>query len=145
MKTNRRIDPKRPVAPQRRAGKAAPNLVKLVYNNGSAALGTVATVWGGAWLLSAVACSFAQGADSRWQGTDETVVERFAAAAGRPAREPLLPAGGGDLPLFFTLVAGAVAGFIAGYTFRALFPPKTAKHGPPIVPEVSSTADVPRN
>jgi hypothetical protein len=40
----------------------------------------------------------------------------------------------GDLLLFFFLVAGTVGGFVAGYCFRELFPPK------PRAPE--KTADV---
>jgi len=59
-----------------------------------------------------------------WQGVDEAVVERYAAAAGRPARPPLLDPGQGDLLLFLFLIAGTAGGFVAGYFFRALFPPK---------------------
>jgi ABC-type cobalt transport system substrate-binding protein len=59
-----------------------------------------------------------------WAGVDETVVEKYAIAAGRPPHAPLLDPGEGDLLLFAFLVAGTVGGFIAGYHFRALFPPQ---------------------
>ena len=59
-----------------------------------------------------------------WAGVDETVVEKFAKEAGRPPREPYINTEQGDLLLFCFLVAGALGGFIAGYCFRALFPPR---------------------
>ena len=61
-----------------------------------------------------------------WPGVDETVVGRFAEAGGRPARTPYINTDQGDLLLFVFLVSGAAAGFMAGYWFRALFPPKRA-------------------
>jgi ABC-type cobalt transport system substrate-binding protein len=61
---------------------------------------------------------------SSWQGIDETVVERVAVEAGRPPREPLLNTDQGDLLLFLFLLAGAVGGFVMGYCFRGLFPPR---------------------
>ncbi|MGA2617068.1 MAG: hypothetical protein ABSF26_05605 [Thermoguttaceae bacterium] len=68
----------------------------------------------------------------RWEGVDKTVVERFAAEAGHPARPPFFNTDQGDLLLFLFLIAGTVGGFIAGYAFRSLFPPKRrpeVKHG----------------
>jgi cobalt/nickel transport system permease protein len=62
-----------------------------------------------------------------WDGVDKTVVEKFAQAAGRPPREPLIDTDRGDLLLFVFLVAGAAGGFVAGYCYRALFPPRGAK------------------
>lgn len=62
-----------------------------------------------------------------WEGVDRTVVEKFASEAGRPAREPLINTDRGDLLLFVFLAAGVVGGFVAGYCFRALFPPGGAK------------------
>jgi len=59
-----------------------------------------------------------------WPGVDETVVEKYAIAAGRPPHPPLLDPGEGDLLLFLFLLAGTAAGFVAGYTFRHLFPPR---------------------
>ena len=59
-----------------------------------------------------------------WEGVDKVVVERVSAEAGHPAREPYLNTDQGDLLLFLFLLAGAVGGFILGYTFRALFPPR---------------------
>ena len=63
--------------------------------------------------------------DGEWAGVDETVVEKFAAQANRPAHEPLINTDQGDLLLFFFLLAGAAGGFAGGYYFRELFPPKT--------------------
>ena len=59
-----------------------------------------------------------------WEGVDETVVKKVAADAGHPAREPYINTDQGDLLLFLFLLAGAVGGFIIGYTFRGLFPPR---------------------
>jgi hypothetical protein len=56
-----------------------------------------------------------------WKGVDETVVEKYAEEAGRTPSEPYIK---GDLLLFMFLTAGAVGGFIGGYTFRGLFPPR---------------------
>ncbi|MGD0900503.1 MAG: hypothetical protein ABR915_21940 [Thermoguttaceae bacterium] len=64
-----------------------------------------------------------------WKGVDETVVEKFAEEAGRPAREPYINTDQGDLLLFLFLTAGAIGGFIAGYTFRGLFPPRKTDRG----------------
>ncbi|HKI16878.1 MAG TPA: hypothetical protein VKA15_03320 [Isosphaeraceae bacterium] len=59
-----------------------------------------------------------------WEGVDKVVVEKVAAQAGHPARKPLINTDQGDLLLFLFLLAGAIGGFIIGYTFRALFPPR---------------------
>ncbi len=72
------------------------------------------------WLASR---SLPARAASEWAGVDEKVVERFAREAGRPAREPLIDTDRGDLLLFVFLLAGAAGGFLAGYCYRALFPP----------------------
>lgn len=63
--------------------------------------------------------------NAKWSGVDESVVEKFAEQANRPPRKPLIDIGEGDLPLFCFLVAGAAGGFVAGYYFRDLFPPKS--------------------
>jgi ABC-type cobalt transport system substrate-binding protein len=60
----------------------------------------------------------------KWKGVDETVVGKVAREAGRPPSEPWINTERGDLPVFLSLVAGAIGGFIAGYCFRTLFPPK---------------------
>ena len=60
-----------------------------------------------------------------WAGVDETVVERFAEQAGRSPREPYINTDRGDLLLFVFLTAGVVGGFVGGYYFRGLFPPRT--------------------
>ena len=64
------------------------------------------------------------GRAASWSGVDETVIEKFAEKAGRPAREPFINTDQGDLLLFVFLLAGAVGGFAAGYWFRLLFPPR---------------------
>lgn len=58
-----------------------------------------------------------------WEGVDKTVVEKVAVEAGHPPQEPYINTDQGDLLLFLFLLAGAIGGFITGYTFRALFPP----------------------
>ena len=63
-------------------------------------------------------------ASESWEGVDKTVVEKFANEAGHPAREPFINTEQGDLLLFLFLLSGAGGGFIAGYAFRTLIPPK---------------------
>ena len=73
------------------------------------------------------------GAPTAWEGVDKVVVEKVAAEAGYPAREPYINTDRGDLLLFLFLLAGAIGGFILGYAFRGLFSrPKTA---PALIPE----------
>lgn len=55
-----------------------------------------------------------------WTGVDETVVEKIAEEHGRKAKKPLINTDQGDLLLFVFLIAGVVAGFVAGYYWRAL-------------------------
>jgi len=64
-------------------------------------------------------CSSAFAAD-RWTGVDESVVEKFASERGREAHDPLINTDQGDLLLFVFLLAGAVGGFAAGYSWRML-------------------------
>jgi cobalt/nickel transport system permease protein len=59
-----------------------------------------------------------------WPGVDEAVIEKVAENAGRPAREPFINTDQGDLLLFVFLLAGIAGGFVAGYNFRTLFPPR---------------------
>ncbi len=59
-----------------------------------------------------------------WEGVDATVIEKVATEAGHPPREPYINTEQGDLLLFLFLLAGAIGGFIMGYAFRALFPPR---------------------
>ncbi len=66
-------------------------------------------------------------ADNKWPGVDEAVVQKFAENAGRPAREPFLNFGEGDIQLFFFLIAGTVGGFVAGYYYRDLFTPRSSR------------------
>ena len=59
-----------------------------------------------------------------WEGVDEAVVNKVAENAGHPARDPYINTNQGDLLLFMFLLAGAIGGFILGYTFRGLFSPR---------------------
>ncbi len=59
--------------------------------------------------------------EKKWAGIDETVVEKFAEEAGRPARDPYINVGQGDMLLFCFLIAGTIGGFVFGYYFRILF------------------------
>ncbi len=59
-------------------------------------------------------------AAEKWQGVDESVVEKYAKEQGREARKPLINTDQGDLLLFVFLVAGTAAGFAAGYFWRIL-------------------------
>jgi ABC-type cobalt transport system substrate-binding protein len=77
-----------------------------------------------ALLSGAIASS---GRTASWSGVDETVIEKFAEKAGRPAWEPFINTDQGDLLLFVFLLAGAAGGFAAGYWFRVLFPPGRKK------------------
>ena len=65
--------------------------------------------------------------NSKWPGVDEAVVQRFAREADRPPRDPYIHTDRGDLLLFFFLLAGVVGGFVGGYFYRELFPPKPTK------------------
>jgi cobalt/nickel transport protein len=56
----------------------------------------------------------------KWQGVDESVVERVAKEHGREAKTPLINTDQGDLLLFFFLLAGVIGGFAAGYYWRVL-------------------------
>ena len=72
-------------------------------------------------ILTSSLASMAPCENAKWPGVDESVIEKFAEKAGRPAREPLINTDQGDLLLFVFLIAGTVGGFIAGYFFRELF------------------------
>lgn len=65
--------------------------------------------------------------ESKWVGVDEAVVEKLAAEANRPPRASWIPTDQGDLLLFVFLLAGVAGGFVGGYYFRELFPPKLRK------------------
>ena len=75
-------------------------------------------------VLAAMPCFGAKDCPAKWSGVDESVVEKFAEKAGRPAREPFINTDQGDLLLFVFLLGGSVGGFIGGYYFRELFPAK---------------------
>lgn len=67
--------------------------------------------------------------DASWDGVDRGVVEKFAKQAGRVPREPLINTDQGDLLLFVFMVSGTAGGFLAGYCFRELFPPRRREGG----------------
>jgi len=73
------------------------------------------------FALASIALIGPAGADNKWPGVDEAVVEKFAADAGRPPSKSFLDFGEGDIQLFFFLIAGAVGGFVMGYYYRDLF------------------------
>jgi ABC-type cobalt transport system substrate-binding protein len=81
-------------------------------------------------ILFSVTLIFAGAGEGKWAGVDETVVEKFAAKAGRIAKEPFITKEQGDLILFVFLIAGVAGGFVAGYYFRVLFHEK-GKRGLP--------------
>jgi len=62
----------------------------------------------------------AASAAEKWQGVDESVVERVAKEHGREAHKPLINTDQGDLLLFVFLLAGAAGGFVGGYYWRNL-------------------------
>jgi hypothetical protein len=70
-----------------------------------------------------------------WTGVDEAIVEKVAREHGREAKPPLINSDKGDLLLFIFLLAGAVGGFAAGYSWRLLVSerkqsPGEKVHGP---------------
>ncbi len=67
---------------------------------------------------------------NRWEGVDTAVIEKVAIEAGRPPRDPYINTDQGDLLLFLFLLAGAIGGFIMGYAFRTLFPPRKTQADP---------------
>jgi len=80
-----------------------------------------------AWsLLCAILLAFpcapllASEGKAKWQGVDESVVEKVARDHGREAHTPLINTDQGDLLLFVFLLAGAVGGFAAGYYWKSL-------------------------
>ncbi len=81
-------------------------------------------LYGSVLLIVGVIVAVLVAPESKWSGVDESVVNKFAKDAGRPPREPYINTGQGDILLFCFLVAGAIGGFVAGYQYRGLFPPK---------------------
>ncbi len=59
-------------------------------------------------------------ASDKWQGVDESVIEKVAKEHGREAREPFINTDQGDLLLFVFLLAGTIGGFAAGYYWKEL-------------------------
>ncbi len=82
-----------------------------------------------AFLLYTALCILpaASTAAEKWQGVDESVVEKVAKEHGREKREPLINTDQGDLLLFVFLLAGTAGGFAAGYFWRILMVEKAPK------------------
>ena len=78
-------------------------------------------------ILFSITLLSAKAEGGKWAGVDETVVEKFAAKAGRTPKEPFITKDQGDLILFVFLIAGVAGGFVAGYYFRVLFHEKGRK------------------
>ena len=66
-------------------------------------------------------------ASDKWQGVDESVIEKVAKEHGREAREPFINTDQGDLLLFVFLLAGTIGGFAAGYYWKELIGNKRQK------------------
>ena len=66
-------------------------------------------------------------ASDKWQGVDESVIEKVAKEHGREAREPFINTDQGDLLLFVFLLAGTIGGFTAGYYWKELIGNKRQK------------------
>ena len=88
--------------------------------------------------LLLTASVFSTGRAAAWPGVDEAVIEKAAEKAGRPPREPFINTDQGDLLLFVFLLAGIGGGFVAGYNFRTLFPPRRRKQ---VEPAASASAE----
>jgi ABC-type cobalt transport system substrate-binding protein len=71
-------------------------------------------------LLFFVPLFAASASTGAWRGVDENVVEKIADEHGRSPSRPLINTDNGDLLLFVFLVAGAVGGFVAGYSYRMI-------------------------
>lgn len=82
----------------------------------------------GSIITGAVLILYFTGADvsfaEKWQGIDESVVEKIAKEHGREAKQPLINTDRGDLLLFVFLLAGGIGGFAAGYYWRILLEKK---------------------
>jgi len=63
--------------------------------------------------------------EEAWGGVDCVVIQKFAAAAGREAREPFINTDRGNLILFVFALTGAVSGFTTGYYWRRLITEKS--------------------
>jgi len=66
-----------------------------------------------------------EGEEGPWGGVDVTVIEHYAAEAGREARDPFINTDQGDLLLFVFALGGAIGGFVAGYYWRRLVTEKS--------------------
>jgi hypothetical protein len=66
-------------------------------------------------------------AAEKWQGVDESVVQKVAKENGREAHAPVINTDQGDLLLFVFLLAGTIGGFVAGYYWRMLMVEKAGK------------------
>ena len=78
-------------------------------------------------FVAMASLSFCEDSKAKWPGVDEVVVEKYAEEAGHPSRAPFINTDQGDLLLFCFLVAGAIGGFVAGYSYRSLSTPHSRK------------------
>ena len=72
-------------------------------------------------LILIGAQALAEEKTAKWPGVDETVVEKYAEALGREARDPYINTDQGDLLLFCFALAGTIGGFIMGYNWHKIF------------------------
>ena len=79
-------------------------------------------------IMMLVGASFSS-ASPKWQGVDESVVEKVARENGREAWTPFINTDQGDLLLFVFLIAGTAGGFMLGFYWRKLFC-ETKDHSP---------------
>lgn len=86
-------------------------------------------LYGAILLIIGTVVALLAAPESEWSGVDESVVNKFAKDAGRPPSEPFINTAKGDVLLFCFLVAGAIGGFVAGYHYRVLFPPRVKSLG----------------
>ena len=78
-------------------------------------------------FVAIASLAFGQDSKPKWPGVDEVVIEKYAEEAGRPPRDAFINTDQGDLLLFVFLLAGAIGGFVAGYSYRSLSTPHSRK------------------
>lgn len=79
------------------------------------------------FFLSLQSSAFSAEKSEKWQGVDESVIEKVAKEHGREAREPFINTDQGDLLLFVFLLTGTIGGFTAGYYWKELIGNKRQK------------------
>lgn len=97
--------------------------------SGNGGTGGAAVVALALLVFSSLLAPHSSRAAGKWPGVDESVVEKIAKEHGHEARAPFINTDQGDLLLFVFLVAGAVGGFAAGYSWRMLVSEKGDRPG----------------